>query len=214
MPTDSLFHWARIQTSGRNFQTLADEVEATTLPALAKKGGQKWMLANGLFGLWTNEVILVTTWPRHAEAAKALAGNLPDGASVVDSRDLVATVRPLTDDPPARPGVYVHRLFGVDARDIDRFVALSDEAWNSFENTSDYHAEPQGMFRMRDHPEQGGQMLLVTWYDRFESWERSRAPAPEAEANFRQRAKLTKHSMAIPTRLMGTPGAPRGMGPG
>lgn len=212
MATDSLFHWARLQTAGRNFQTLADELEATTLPAIAREGGRKWMLANGLFGLWTNEVILVTTWPREADAASVLAANLPAGASVVEARDMVATARPLTDAPPSKPGIYVHRLFGVDGTDVERFVALSDEAWNTFENTFDYKAEPQGLFRMREHPETGGQMLLITWYERLESWERSRTPAPEAAENFRERAMLTKRSMAIATRLVGTPGAPRAMG--
>lgn len=214
MASDSLFHWTRIQTSGSNFQSLADQLEVTTLPALAKEGARKWMLVNGLFGLWTNEVILVTTWPREADASRTLGANLPEGSLIVESRDVVATVRPLTDEPPSRAGIYVHRLFGVDAKDIDRFVALSDEAWTSFENSGDYNAEPQGLFRMREHPEQGGEMLLVTWYDRLESWERSRTPAPEAAANFRERAMLTKRSMAIPTRLIGTAVSARGMGPG
>jgi hypothetical protein len=214
MPSDSLYHWARIATTGRNFQTLADQLEATTLSALSREGGKRWMLANGLFGLWTNEVILVTSWPNAAEPSAALARNLPDGASIVDQRELLATARPLTDEPPAKPGIYVHRLFGVDGKDLVRFVALSKEAWETFETTSDYAAEPQGLFREREHPAEGGMMLLVTWYDRLESWERSRTPPPEAEANFRQRAMLTNRSTAIATRLMGSPGAPRGMGPG
>lgn len=212
MATDSLFHWARLQTAGRNFQTLADELEAVTLPAIGKDGGRKWMLANGLFGLWTNELILVTAWPREADASRVLRANLPDGASIVEARDLVATARPLTGTPPSKPGVYVHRLFGVDGKDVERFVALSDEAWNTFENTSEYSAQPQGLFRMREHPETGGQMLLITWYDRLESWERSRTPAPEAAENFRQRAMLTKRSIAYAARIVGTAGAPRAMG--
>lgn len=212
MPTDSLFHWARIQTAGRNFQTLADELKTTTFPALARDGGKVWMLANGLFGLWTNEVILVTAWPAGSEPAPALRAALPAGASIGDERELLATARPLTDEPPSRAGIYVHRLFGVDAADVDRFVALSAEAWETFEATSDYQAEPHGLFRLRDHPATGGQMLLVTWYDRLESWERSRTPPAEAEANFRQRAMLTKVSVAYATRLVGTPGAPRAMG--
>jgi hypothetical protein len=212
MATESLFHWTRLQTTGRNFQTLSDELEAVTLPGIANDGGRNWMLANGLFGLWTNEVILVTTWPHEADADRVLAANLPAGASVVEARDLVATARPLTNEPPSKPGLYVHRLFGVDGQDVDRFVELSAEAWNTFENTTDYQAEPQGLFRMRDHPAAGGQMLLVTWYDSLASWERSRTPAPEAEANFRQRAMLTKRSIAIAARLVGTAGAPRAMG--
>lgn len=212
MPSDSLFHWARIQTTGRNFQLLAEALDVTTLPALANQGGRKWMLANGLFGLATNELILVTAWPADSKPARLLESALPPGASIVEQRELLATARPLTGEPPTRPGVYVHRLFGVDAADVDRFVALSQEAWTTFETTRDYKAEPQGLFRLRDHPAMGGQMLLVTWYDRLESWERSRTPPPEAEANFRQRAMLTKVSLAYATRLVGTPGAPRAMG--
>lgn len=212
MASESLFHWARLQTSARNFQVLAEELESATLPKLARDGGRKWMLANGLFGLWTNELILVTAWPRESEPAPVLEAALPVGASIVEQRALVATARPLTGEPPSRPGVYVHRLFGVDAADIDRFVALSTEAWETFETTSDYEAEPQGLFRLRDHPPTGGQMLLVTWYDRLESWERSRTPPPEAAENFRQRAMLTKRSIGYATRLVGTPGAPRAMG--
>ncbi len=212
MPSDSLFHWARIQTTGRNFQLLAEALDSTTLPALANQGGRKWMLANGLFGLATNELILVTAWPAGSAPAPLVESALPAGASIVEQRELLATARPETDEPPSKPGIYVHRLFGVDAADIDRFVALSQEAWQTFETTSDYQAEPQGLFRLRDHPATGGQMLLVTWYDRLESWERSRTPPPEAEANFRQRAMLTKVSLAYATRLVGTPGAPRAMG--
>ena len=57
-------------------------------------------------------------------------------------------------------------------------------------------------------------MLLVTWYDRLESWERSRTPPPEAAANFRERAMITTRSVAYPTRLIGANPAVRGMGAG
>jgi hypothetical protein len=57
-------------------------------------------------------------------------------------------------------------------------------------------------------------MLLVTWYDRLESWERSRTPPPEAAENFRERARLTTSSIAYATRLIGTNPAARGMGAG
>lgn len=202
MLTGTIFHWARIETTGRNFQALAEQVRAESLPALDLHGGKPWILAQGLFGLWTTEVILVTAWSAAAEPGRHVSEALPMGARIVSQHTLVPTVRPLTTTPPARPGIYVHRFFEVRATDIERFVALSDEAWNTFENTADYAAEPQGLFRERDHPEDGGMMLLVTWYDRLESWERSRAPAPEAAANFRARAALTKRSVAFATRLI------------
>ena len=214
MASDSIFHWARIQTDGRNFQELATALTETTVPALQAAGGRPWVTANGLFGLWTNELILVSTGPKDTAASSAVAANLPPGANIVQQYEFVATARPATDDPPTLPGLYVHRLFEVHAADVERFVELSQEAWRTFERARDYQAEPQGLFRQREHPAEGGLMLLVTWYDRLESWERSRTPAPEAEANFRARAALTRKSMAFATRLVGSPGAPRGMGPG
>lgn len=172
------------------------------------------MTSIGLFGLWTNELVLTTTWPKDSRAATLLAQNLPAGTTIVEQYEFVATARPATDEPPSRPGLYVHRLFEVQPADVGRFVELSQEAWATFEGSSDYQAEPQGLFRQREQPAEGGLMLLVTWYDRFESWERSRTPAPAAEENFRARAALTRKSMAFATRLADSPGAPRGMGPG
>jgi hypothetical protein len=214
MASDSIFHWARIESEGENFQALAGRLAETTIPAVRTTGGEPWMTANGLFGLWTNELILVTAWPQVSGATAIVGSNLPDGASIVQQYEFVATVRPANEVPPSRPGVYVHRLFEVNAADVERFVELSEEAWTTFEGAGGYQAEPQGLFRQREHAAEGGLMLLVTWYDRLESWERSRTPAPEAEANFRARAALTRKSMAFATRLVGTPGAPRGMGPG
>lgn len=214
MSTDSVFHWARIAAPGKNFVRLAQELEEHTLPTLEAARGRRWALANGLFGLWNHEVILVTAWDVGSIGAELLASNLPAGASIVDSYEFLATARPLDDQPLSKPGIYVHRLFGVDAANIDRFVSLSDEAWKSFENAADYESQPQGLFRQREHPETGGLMLLVTWYDRLESWERSRMPAPEAASNFRERAMITTRSMALATRLVGTNPAPKGMGGG
>ena len=214
MPSTSLYHWARIRTEGRNFQGLSAELEETTYPAIANAGGKPWVTGVGLFGLWTNEVVMLTAWPGAAHPRRELSMNLPPGASVVEEYEFVPTARPEDDTPPSRPGVYVHRLFEVGGGDVERFVQLSREAWTTFEGSGEYQAEPQGLFRQREHPESGGLMLLVTWYDRLESWERSRTPAPEAEANFRARAQLTRKSIAYATRLAGSPGAPRGMGPG
>jgi hypothetical protein len=213
MASDSLFHWARLRTNERNFAALAEQLSNSTMPALASLGGKAWAVANGLFGLWTNELLLVTTWPRDADASTLLARSLPEGAEIGEQHDFIPTARPHDDSPLTRPGLYVHRFFEIRNADVDRFVTLSDDAWNTFENTSEYEAQPQGLFCELDRSREYGLMLLVTWYDRLESWERSRTPPPEAETNFRARATLTRRSMAFATRLVGTGGAPRGMGP-
>ena len=202
MTPGTVFHWARISSPGRGFAALAREIETSTLPALEAEDGKRWMLANGLFGLWTHELLLVTCWPEGGSPGARLASVLPPGASLVAHYDFLPTARPLSTDPPAKPGMYVHRLFGVDGANVDRFVHLSQEAWRTFETSADYESQPQGLFKQRNHPKDDGLMLLVTWYDRLESWERSRAPAPEAAANFRERAQLTRRSIAYATRLL------------
>jgi hypothetical protein len=47
-------------------------------------------------------------------------------------------------------------------------------------------------------------MLLVTWYDGFDSWQTSRQPTAEATDNFRRRRALTQSTIAYATRLVGT----------
>jgi len=209
-----LFHWARIASPRKGFGTIAHEIEEVTLPSLEKEGGSRWMLANGLFGLWNHEVVLVTAWPHGSSPGALLATALPAGASIVAHYEFLPTVRPVSLEPPDKAGIYVHRLFGVDAVNVERFVALSNEAWQTFENSGEYESQPQGLFQQRNHPKEDGLMLLVTWYDRLESWERSRTPPPEAAANFGERRLLTKRSIAYATRLTGTNPAARGMGAG
>ena len=187
---------------GRGFPAIAKSIQGSTLPALENEGGSCWMLARGLFGLWSHEVLIVTTWPQGGSPGAILTTALPAGASIVAHYEFLPTVRPVSLEPPERTGVYVHRLFGVDAANVERFVALSNEAWQTFENSGEYESQPQGLFQQRNHPKDDGLMLLVTWYDRLESWERSRTPPPEAAANFRERGLLTKRSIAYATRLI------------
>ena len=115
---------------------------------------------------------------------------------------MVPTVRPLTPESRTRPGVYVFRWFEVHNRDIDEIAALSKEAWETFENTTAYQAEPQALLRDADTSPEDGTMLLVTWYDGLRSWELSRTPAPEARANFLKRAQLTLSALPVATRLV------------
>jgi len=82
-------------------------------------------------------------------------------------------------------------------------VELSDTAWRSFERGESYRAEPQGLFRSIATESGWGRMLLITWYDRMDSWERSRTPHPDATSNFRRRAALARSIMPYATRLAG-----------
>jgi len=159
-----------------------------------------------------------------SEAFRSLTRMLPPGFQVTQWQSMQATVRPHTDAPFDRAGVYVFRWFFMPQAHIDEAVALSVAGWETFERQDDldagegYRTEPMGLFALRPGqppgsvsgthlstpagaPENAGALLLVTWYDSMTSWERSRTPDPRATANFRRRAALTTSIVAYATRL-------------
>lgn len=202
MSLDTVYHISRIRCAGIAAQRLLAPLREQTAPAIGRTGGSVWGIFTGLLGLDTRELYLVTSWPAGAAPAPAVATALPAEAWIVDEREMVPTVRPLTPEPMALPGVYVFRWFEVHNRDIGEIAALSKEAWETFENTDAYRAEPQALLRDADTSAEQGTMLLVTWYDGLRSWELSRTPAPEARANFVKRAQLTLGALPIATRLV------------
>lgn len=158
-----------------------------------------WGAFYGLFGLGSNELFLVSVGDNsnvHSvlEASKTV--------EQVRSINLEPTVRPTSEEPMTKSGLYVFRFFGVKSKDVDRIAQLSREAWTYFEDSTDYQAEPQGLFCERDRNKEEGLMLLVTWYDGLNSWQVSRRPAPEATKNFRERAALTSFTKPFATRLL------------
>lgn len=162
-----------------------------------------------------------------SEAFRSLTRLLPPGFEVTQWKSMQATVRPHTDAPFDRAGVYVFRWFFMPQAHIDEAVALSVAGWETFERQDNpdagegYRTEPMGLFALRPDqqpgmvagthlstpagaPENAGALLLVTWYDSMTSWERSRTPDPRATANFRRRAALTTSIVAYATRLART----------
>ena len=214
MASGRTFHWARIRNTAdpgpiapggqyraAGYQPLLVALRQTTYPTIEQAGGRLWGTWFGLFGLRNNELIVVTSWDNAADPARALADALPGEAKVVEQYTFVPTVRPETDTPLTREGLYVFRFFEVRTADVGQVAALSNEAWTTFENTAAYQAEPQALFKERKPASDRSTMLLLTWYDGFASWETSRTPAPEARDNFRRRAELTRSAFPIATRL-------------
>lgn len=161
-----------------------------------------WGIWEGLFGIASNELIVVA-------AAAGERGNadftraLPEAAvSIRDSLLLTPTVRPEGVAPCEVPGLYVFRFFDVATANVAEVAELSRQAWATFENAEDYQSQPQGLFRPLDQSSESGRMLLVTWYDGLESWQTSRAPDPAALENFKRRRALTNGTMALATRLI------------
>jgi hypothetical protein len=194
--------YLHLRGAGRDTKALRSNLTESVLGAWRQSGITVWGIWEGLFGVGSNELIVVA----------AAAGDRPqtaftdalNSAVVLDVLMLTPTVRPEGTAPCEKPGLYVFRFFDVDNENVEQIAALSLDAWKSFENTDNYEAEPQGLFAQQDRTAVEGRMLLVTWYDGLNSWQTSRRPAPAAMENFLQRRALTHGTRALATRLVGS----------
>lgn len=200
MADGTAYAFIRIKGTGRNWQPIHDRLAETDFDAVSP--ASVWGCFHGLFGIASNELVIVTsgTPDSVARSVEGLA-NAPD-ISIVDSLLLEPTVRPTRDDARTREGLYVFRFFDVRNADVDEVARLSNEAWTTFENTEDYDAVPQGLWCQLDRAQEHGKMLLLTWYGGLDSWQTSRQPAPAARENFQQRHLLTQGTIAYATRLI------------
>ena len=156
-------------------------------------GNPLWGAFTALFGLASNEMIVVSYAHQPTSSVHEL---------VVKHEAWHATARPNDDTVCKRNGLYVFRRFKIRAADVDELVSLSQTAWQTFEHTTEYQAEPMGLFRLPTDGQGLVDMQLVTWYDNFDSWSLSRNPHADAMDNFKRRQKLTLSSYAIATQLV------------
>lgn len=196
-----IFSLTRLRFADRSWQPHWPALSKRIVPLLESRGAAVWGAFSGLFGIASNELMLMT----HGAAGDPRPPVTPDDAAIVEQYLLVPTARPPSPPPVLeRPGVYVFRFFDVDNRHVDEIVGLSRQAWTTFENTTAYASEPLGLFAPADAAADHGRMLLLTWYDGLRSWELSRTPAPEARANFLRRHELTGGTVAYATALVGS----------
>lgn len=198
--TDS-YCYLRIQGEGRNWQPLKQALAETVVPSWAETGVSPWGIWHGLFGIGSNELIVMAASNADGPPDRFTAP-LTGVADVCDVELLTNTVRPVDIGPCERPGLYVFRFFEVLHKDVEEIARLSNDAWQTFENVEDYEAVPQGLFCQHDRNEAAGRMLLVTWYDGLQSWQTSRQPAQSARDNFVRRGELTRSTIALATRLV------------
>jgi quinol monooxygenase YgiN len=144
---------------------------------LRASGVTVWALLAGQIGVPAGELELLVA----GEDVPAFTA-----ATVVRQARLEATARPATDEPPRLDGIYALREFVTDPGDVDELVALSAEAWPTFEGANP-GVQVLGLFRDLDEP---GRLLLVTRYPDLAAWEGSRN-SPE----FQRRNALTKASI-------------------
>lgn len=200
MPTYCYLH---LRGAGRDPSKLKQALAERVLGTWRRDGITVWGIWEGIFGVASNELVVVAA-AADDRTADAFTASLGDDIETVDVLTLLPTVRPDGTAPCDRPGLYVFRFFRVMDRDVDEVAALSRQAWETFERTDAYQAEPQGLFRQAVPSPAWGRMLLVTWYDGLDSWQISRRPAPAATANFQRRRELTDGTLALATRLVTT----------
>lgn len=193
--------YLRIKGKGRDARPLLEDIQGNVLPHWQDAGITSWGVFSGLFGVASNELIVMAA----AEGDRDLDAFTADAkrvGQVQRSRHLVSTVRPTAIVPLQRPGFYVFRFFDVYNKDVNEIAQLSRTAWTTFENADEYATEPQGLFSESDLTKEQGKMLLLTWYDGLGSWQTSRQPHPEARENFLRRQALTRRTLALATNLL------------
>ena len=161
-----------------------------------------WGAFFGLFGVGSDELLAITVGSAAQVEETIAAAQRLDGATCLSALPLSPTARPTTAAPLQREGLHVLRFFAVAPADYDEFVDLSRTAWETFETTDAYRAEPQGLFCQPDPTDEDGAMLLVTWYDGLGSWQASRRPPAAARQRFARRGELTRSTVAYATRLI------------
>ncbi len=154
-----------------------------------------WGVWAGLFGLANNELIAITLVDR--EVSEPWTNKV----QVLDEQLLLATERPRSSKSPSEAGLYIFRSMQTESKNIDKIVALSAHAWRTFEASDEYRSEPIGLFKP-ENPGTVSTMWLLTWYDGFDSWQKSRNPHNEAREAFLKRHSLLRQTSAIATRLV------------
>ena len=158
-------------------------------------GASLWGIWHGIFGMASNELMLVTAHDDHKDDL-----DLPENVRVLEEYQLRATARPTDSTPLSQPGIDVFRDFSLDGKDIEEVVALSSAAWQTFETGENYAAQPMGLFAPQT-PAPNCVMHLLTWYADFTSWQNSRESGPQALQRFVARRALTYSTIAVATRL-------------
>lgn len=199
------FNYATITTSGNSWRQCEKALTEDGVAKLEERGGKRYGIWGPLFGLASNQVVLMTHWPDPEEVRQQVTETLMavEGIVNVDHHMVVPTVRPTTSEPPRQLGLYVHRWFLLDPRHADEAVALSNAAWETFEQT--FEVEIVGFFRTIEPITELAELRLLNWYPNLAAWEKSRhlELTPEARKRFIRRRELSQVIRAIATSLEG-----------
>ena len=131
------FNYATITTSSNTWQHWVQALQAGGVAKLEELGGTLYGVWAPLFGLASNQLVVMTQWAAYAGIMPTVSETLMAMAGVVhvESHMVAPTARPTTSDPPQQPGLYVHRWFLVEPQYVAEVVELSATAWHPFEQT-------------------------------------------------------------------------------
>ncbi|MCZ6503370.1 MAG: hypothetical protein O6945_12740 [Gammaproteobacteria bacterium] len=174
---------------------LLEYLRGTLIPDLEKRGLVVYGVFQGLFGLASNELYLVVS-----SVTVISQQDLDSEFQIIESIDLIPTIRPTDHTRRTREGIYVFRWFDVMNKDVEEIAELSAKAWITFEEGFD--TEVQCLFAEQNQESKQGKMLLITWYKNLSVWQESRQPPEDARENFMRRHRLTLQAKPIATRLV------------
>ena len=174
---------------------LLEYLRGTLIRDLEKRGLVVYGVFQGLFGLASNELYLVVS-----SVTVISQQDLDSEFQIIESIDLIPTIRPTDHTRRTREGIYVFRWFDVMNKDVEEIAELSAKAWITFEEGFD--TEVQCLFAEQNQESKQGKMLLITWYKNLSVWQESRQPPEDARENFMRRHRLTLQAKPIATRLM------------
>lgn len=171
--------------------------------AVKGAGGEVLGLFTPQLGWVARQAALLVRWGPDAKGRDGLTTGLMRGDAVrIGQRaKLEATSRPTAADPVKPGGIYVHRWFVVEAKNVPEFLALSQEGWRDFEVRFDTNIF--GLFTAERSSNDRGtgvtRLLLITRYGDHGVWEKSRDPSTAAMAAFARRQLLTRDTWAAST---------------
>jgi hypothetical protein len=205
MATPLYFNYATLTTSGNSWHPWEQGLRENGVAKLTECGGELYGVWNPLFGLASNQVVVMTSWSVPDGVIQHVTETFMAVEGIVSVADhlVVPTSRPTTNAPPYKPGLYVHRWFLLESRHVDEAVALSATAWETFEHT--FEVEIIGFFRTVEPQTELAELMLLTWYPTLAAWEKSRHAelTPEARTRFIRRRELSQVTRAIATSLEG-----------
>ncbi len=202
------YDYRTIRVAPHSWRRVGEQVRQKVGPAISAAGGTLYGVWTGQIGLGADEGMLITAWPdrNSLERSSQLGVEGIDDLLEQRAERLIATVRPVSPEPPLASGVYAHRWFDIREESWPEFLRLSEAAWPDFE--ARHGARIVGFFRSLDVEAPEARVLLLTNYPSLAVWESSRMEQTRDETelrvreHFARRHELTLATIVRTTRLL------------